>query len=120
MNWARYSSPDTGGDATSKRSREASFGGADEMVENGTFSKERIPKHSAIPTTPSARLRWFRIFFLMAQPPPPVSGGELPASHSFTASETAPINTTWTGSLKRRGMGPQPHLTHLCLLKLFF
>src|SRR5215475_15502223 len=71
MNWAaRHSPPDTGGvDATSRRSREASFDGADGVVGNGTLSKERIPKPSSIPTTPSAPLRWLRIFFLMAQPP---------------------------------------------------
>src|SRR5262249_23382828 len=41
MNGARHSPPDTGGvDATSRRSREASFNGADGVVENGTSSKE--------------------------------------------------------------------------------
>ena len=38
-----------GAAATSRRSREASFNGADGAVENGTFSKERIPKHFVNP-----------------------------------------------------------------------
>ena len=56
---ARHSHPEIGGvDATSKRSREASFDGADGVVgrgaqalasaqplRNGTCSKKRIPKH---------------------------------------------------------------------------
>jgi hypothetical protein len=47
MNVKVATPPDTGGvDATSRRSREASFDGADEVVGNGTsYSKERIPKH---------------------------------------------------------------------------
>ena len=71
MNWARHSPPDTGGvDATSRRSREASFNGADGVVENGTISsKAAFRNTSAIPTTPSAPLRWLRIYSLMAQPP---------------------------------------------------
>src|SRR5215831_2660470 len=31
--------------------------------------KNALRKTSAIPTTPSAPMRWLRIFFLMAQPP---------------------------------------------------
>jgi len=69
-NWACHSPPDIGGvDATSGRSREASFNGADGVVENGTSSKNAFRNTSAIRTTPSAPLRWLRIFFLMAQPP---------------------------------------------------
>ena len=45
---------------------------------------------SSIPTTPSAPLRWLRIFFLMAQPPLLYQGGELRASHPFVASISAP------------------------------
>jgi hypothetical protein len=63
--------PGIGGvDATSRRSREASFNGADGVVENGPpLLKHAFRNTSAIPTTPSAPLRWRRIFFLMAQPP---------------------------------------------------
>src|SRR5215470_3670539 len=54
MNWAaRHSPPDTGGvDATSRRSREASFNGADGVVENVTSSQERILKHFVNPNQP--------------------------------------------------------------------
>jgi hypothetical protein len=46
----RNSPPEIGGvDATSKRSREASFDGADGVVRNGTHSLERIPKHFGNP-----------------------------------------------------------------------
>jgi hypothetical protein len=66
----RHTPPDVGGvDATSRRSREASFNGAGGVVENGTSSKERILKHFVNPNHPSAPLEWLRIFFLMAQPP---------------------------------------------------
>jgi hypothetical protein len=99
MNWARHSPPDTGGvDATSRRSREASFNGADGVVENGTFSKERIPEHFGNPDHPVCAAAVASHLFLDGAATPPVSGGELPASHSFTASKTAPINITWTGS----------------------
>jgi hypothetical protein len=89
MNWVRHSPPDIGGvDATSKRSREASFKGADGVVGNGTSFEERIPKNSAIATTPSAPLRRLRIFILGGAATPPISGGELQSSHSFTPSMT--------------------------------
>src|SRR5215470_11472663 len=54
MNRVRHSPPDIGGvDATSRRSREASFNGADGVVENGTISsKEGIPKHFGTPNHP--------------------------------------------------------------------
>src|SRR5215467_11438167 len=43
---ARHSPPDIGGvDATSRRSRAASFDGADGVVRKGTCFKKRIPKH---------------------------------------------------------------------------
>jgi len=65
-----HSPPDIGGvDATSRRSREASFNGADGVVERGTPFKNACRKTSVIPTTPSAPLWWLRIFLLMAQPP---------------------------------------------------
>ena len=66
----RHSPPDTGGvDATSRRSREASFNRADGVVENGTSAQERILKDLVNPDHPSAPLLWLRNFFLMAQPP---------------------------------------------------
>src|SRR5215475_12391906 len=43
---------------------------------------------SAIPTTPSAPLRWLRIFFLIAQPPLLYQEGS-GAPNSFTPSVTA-------------------------------
>ena len=61
MNWpARHTPPDTGGvDATSIRSREASFDGADGVVgngtspvENGTSPKDRILKQFVNPDHP--------------------------------------------------------------------
>ena len=53
MNRACHSPPDIGGvDATSRRSREASFNGADGVVENGTSSQERILKHFVNPDHP--------------------------------------------------------------------
>src|SRR5215510_10799654 len=72
MNWAaRHSRPDTGGvDATSRRSREASFNGADGVVENGTTSsKERIPKHFSTPNHPVCAASVASHLFLMAQAP---------------------------------------------------
>src|SRR5215813_1156066 len=45
---------------------------------------------SAIPTTPSAPLRWLRIFFLMAQPPLLYQEGSGAPNSSFTPSVTAP------------------------------
>src|SRR5262249_50386524 len=84
MNWACHSPPDIGGvDATSRRSREASFNGADGGVRNGTSSKNAFRNTASIPTTPSAPLRWLRIFFLMAQPPLLYQEGNCqPDSHS--------------------------------------
>jgi len=51
---ACQSPPDTGGvDATSRRSREASFEGADGVVKNGTISSEEcISKHFGNPNHP--------------------------------------------------------------------
>src|SRR5215471_1840923 len=87
MNWACHSPPDIGGvDATSRRSREASFIGADGVVRNGTFSMEGIPKHFVNPDHPVCAAAVASRLFLDGAATPPVSGGELPASHSFTAS----------------------------------
>src|SRR5215831_10159697 len=45
MHWSRHSPPDIGGvDATSRRSREASFNGADGVVENGISRQSRPPR----------------------------------------------------------------------------
>jgi hypothetical protein len=53
MTWVRHSPPEIGGvDATSRRSREASFNGADGVVRNETISKERIPKQFSNPDHP--------------------------------------------------------------------
>jgi hypothetical protein len=84
MNWVRHSPPGIGGvDATSRRSREASFEGADGVVKNGTISKERIPKHFGNPNHPVCAATVASHLFLDGGATPPVSGGELPASRSF-------------------------------------
>jgi hypothetical protein len=92
MNWtARHSPPDIGGvDATSRRSREAFFKGADGVVGNGTSCKECILKHFINPDHPVCAAAEASHLFLDGAATPPVSGGELPASHSFTTFETAP------------------------------
>jgi hypothetical protein len=87
MNWARHSPPDTGGvDATSRRSREASFNGADGVVENGTISsKAAFPKHFGNPDHPVCAAAVASHLFLNGAATPPVSGGELncqPDDHS--------------------------------------
>ena len=48
------------------------------MVRNGIISKNAFRNTSAIPTTPSAPLRWLRIFFFMAQPPLLTQEGNCP------------------------------------------
>src|SRR5215469_1270871 len=80
MNWARHSPPDIGGvDATSRRSREASFNGADGVVGNGNLPKERIPKHFVNPDHPVCAAAVASPLFLDGAATPPVSaGGELP------------------------------------------
>ena len=79
MNWARHSPPGIGGvDATSRRSREASFDGADGVVESGTASKERTLKQFVNPNHPVCAAAE-RDLFLDGAATPPVSGGELPA-----------------------------------------
>src|SRR5215470_2332947 len=84
MNWAGHSPPGIGGvDPTSRRSREASFNGADGVVENGTSSKERILKRFVDPDHPVCAAAVASRLFLDSAATPPVSGGELPASHSF-------------------------------------
>jgi hypothetical protein len=69
MNWARLSPPDTGGvDTTSRRSREASFNGADGVVGNGISSEGRIPRHFGNPDHPVCAAAVASHLFL-AQPP---------------------------------------------------
>ena len=80
MNWPRHSPPDIGGvDATSRRSREASFNGAAGVVENGPSFKERMLKLFRNPDHPvcAAAVAWR--LFLDGAATPPVSGGESPA-----------------------------------------
>ena len=83
--------------ATSRRSREASFNGADGVVGNGTSLRNAFGNTSAISTTPSAPLRWLRGLFLMAQPPLLYQEGNCHPDilHSFI---DAPSDITWTGS----------------------
>ena len=72
--WRRHSPPDIGGvDATSRRSREASFNGADGVVENGTSSKECILKHSVNPNHPVCAAAVASHLFLNGAATPPVS-----------------------------------------------
>src|SRR5215475_14051038 len=96
MNWVRHSPPDIGGvDATSRRSREASFNGADGVVQNGTSSKERIPQYFGNPDHPVCGAKEASRHFIDAAATPPVSGGEFRASDSV---EQQPR--------KRRGIDP--------------
>src|SRR5215471_1741224 len=101
MNWqARHSPPDTGGvAATSRRSCEASFNGADGVVGNGTSSKERIPKHFGNPNHPVCAAAVASHLFIDGAATPPISGGESLASHSFIGSVSA--HTIGFGVLQR-------------------
>jgi hypothetical protein len=75
-NGVRHSPPDTAGvDATSRRSREASFNGADGVVGNGTRYKERILRHFVNPNHPVCAVAERGLFIDVAATPP-VSGGE--------------------------------------------
>ena len=107
MNWVRHSPPDIGGvDATSRRSREASFNGADGVVGNGTTCpEERIPKHFGNPNHPVCAAAVASRLFIDGAATPPMSGGELPPSHSFTASMAARIL-----SILRKLRGHSPRL----------
>ena len=108
------SPPDAGGvEATSTRSREASFDGADGVVWRGNPSKYASRNISSIPTTPSAPLRWLRIFFLMAQPPllyqegscpPHVHFAGLTTTHTFIHRASGTFAITWTTSYTRRAI----------------
>src|SRR5215475_8539685 len=87
---AGNSPPVSGGvDATSKRSREASFNGADGVVENGTSSKERIPKHFVNPDHPVCAAAVASHLFLDGAATPPVSGGEWRAQFIHTFCDRA-------------------------------
>jgi len=63
-------------DATSIRSREAFFNGADGVVKNGTFDKECISKQFVKPNHPVCAVKE-RDLFINGAATPPVSGGEL-------------------------------------------
>src|SRR5215475_10486696 len=105
--WARHSPPDTGGvDATSRRSREASFNGADGVVQNGTSPKECIPKQFVNPSTPSAPLRRLRNILLMPQPPLLYQeGNSQPDTHSHLHRRAySRFAITWTRSAFKEGM----------------
>jgi len=97
MNGVRHAPPNIGGvAATSRRSREASFNGADgreaqalasaQPLRDGTSSKERILKQFVDPDHPVCAVKDASHLFLDGAATPPVSGGELRASHSFTGS----------------------------------
>src|SRR5262249_44338562 len=88
---ARRSPADTGGeDATSRRSRAASFDGADEVDDNGTSSHKRILKQAVYHDNPVCAAAVASSLFVDGAATPPVSGGELLARHSFTPSMAAP------------------------------
>src|SRR5215813_12329848 len=54
--------------------------------------EERIPRHFGDPNHPVCAAAVASHLFLDGAATPPVSGGELPASHSFAASKTAPTS----------------------------
>src|SRR5215475_713275 len=91
MTWvARHSPPDIRGlDATSRRSREASFDGADGVVENGTPFKERILKHFGNPNHPVCAAGVASQLFLDGAATPPISGGEWRAQFIHTLYDRA-------------------------------
>jgi hypothetical protein len=60
------------------------------VVQNGTLSIECLLKQSGNPNHPVCAAAVASHLFLDGAASPPVSGGELPASRSFTASMTAP------------------------------
>src|SRR5215831_18216669 len=64
------------------------------------FPKNAILNNSSIPTTPSAPLRWLRIFFLMAQPPLLYQEGNCPPQiHSQLCDRAySGFTITFTGS----------------------
>jgi hypothetical protein len=95
MNGERHSPPSIGGvDATSRRSREASFDGADGVVKDGTSSKERILKEFGNPNHPVCAAKVASHLFLDGAATSPDTGGELPGSDSFTPSLIAPTVRT--------------------------
>ena len=59
------------------------------MVRNGTTSNERIPKQFVNPDHPVCAAEVASHLFIDGAATPPISGGELPASDSFTPSQTA-------------------------------
>src|SRR5215813_13714169 len=63
-------------DATSRKSREASFNGADGVVGNGASSKECILKHFGNPDHPVCAAAVASRLLLDGAASPPISGGE--------------------------------------------
>src|SRR5215471_10191366 len=111
MSWACHSPPDIGGvDATSIRSREASLTERTGWSGMETSLRNAFRNTSAIPTTPSAPLRWPRIFFLMAQPPLLYQEGNssLTAIHTFIDRAAATyFQAEYTGlPTKKAGVAP--------------
>src|SRR5215475_12644592 len=84
---ARHSPPDTGGVAAlSRRSREATAAAQSGWSGLPKCFRLHSLEEAPFPTTPSAPLKEASRLFLDVASTPPVSGGELPDSHSFTAS----------------------------------
>src|SRR5215475_14180996 len=95
---AGNSPPDTGGvDATSRRSREASFNGADGWSGMEPLLRNAFRDTSAIPTTPSSAAAVASHLFLMAQPPLLFSGGEYCAQFIHILIDRA--TGLWSGTV---------------------
>jgi hypothetical protein len=95
---AGNSPPEIGGvDATSRRSHEASFAGADGVVRHGTPSNnEPIPKYFGNPDHPVCAAAVASHLFIDGAATPPISKGEWRAqitkyARSQTASTVAPV-----------------------------
>jgi len=75
MNRPRHSPPEIGGvDATSRRSREASFKGADGVVKYGTLLREPSPKHFGNPDHPVCAAAVASHLLIDGAATPPISG----------------------------------------------
>jgi ankyrin repeat protein len=76
--------------------------------------KERIPKHFSNPNHPVCATSVASHLFIDGAATPPVSGGELPASHSFTPSMTACISLIL--GRKMRGIVKRYILAAICVI----
>src|SRR5215831_16103193 len=76
--------------------------------------KERIPKHFSNPDLPDCATAVASLLFIDGAATPPVSGGELPASHSFTHSMTARISLIL--GRKMRGIVKRCILAAICVI----